>query len=214
MPIRVTLIEDDAQTRGQLCAAISADGELALAGAYGTGGAGLAGLADDAPDVLLVDLGLPDMPGLAVIRAAAARHPEVAIMVLTAFGDETNVLAALEAGAQGYLLKGNLAHDIGVDIRDLKNGGAPLSPLIARHLLSLLPSARPAEPPAGDSTTLTPREREILNAISRGFNYAETAGLLGIASGTVHTHLKRIYRKLSVSSKTEAVFEAGKLGLL
>jgi len=223
MPVRVTLVEDDPDTRDQVRASISGDTELVLVSAHATGEAGLTALAEDAPDVLLVDLGLPDMHGLEVIRRAAARHPELAIMVLTAFGDEANLLAALEAGAQGYLLKGNLAHDIGVDIRDLRNGGAPLSPLVARHLLTRMQPRRASQAaavaqasavPPEEAVTLTPREREILDAISRGFNYAETAQLLGIASGTVHTHLKRVYRKLSVRSKTEAVFEAGKLGLL
>jgi len=223
MLIRITLIEDDPDTREQVQASIAGDSELVLVSAYASGEAGLAALAEDAPDVLLVDLGLPYMPGLEVIRRAARRHPELAIMVLTAFGDEANLLAALEAGAQGYLLKGSLAHEIGVDIRDLRNGGAPLSPLVARHLLTRMQPRRGsqvaaiAQAPAiapEVAVTLTPREREILDAISRGFNYAETAQLLGIAAGTVHTHLKRIYRKLSVRSKTEAVFEAGKMGLL
>jgi DNA-binding NarL/FixJ family response regulator len=218
MPIRVSLIEDDSGTRERVMASIAADGELLGVSAHATGEAGLAAIAGDAPDVLLVDLGLPDVSGLEVIRRAAALYPDLAIMVLTAFGDEANVLAALEAGAQGYLLKGNLTHEIGVDIRDLKSGGAPLSPLIARHLLGRLQAKRTARPPEtathADTVSLTPREREILNAISRGYNYSETATLLGIAPGTVHTHLKRIYRKLSVGSKTEAVFEAGRMGLL
>lgn len=208
------MVEDDVSTRARVADAIRSDPDLEFISAYGTAGEVLARIAEDAPNVLLVDLGLPDRSGLEVIREVTARFPEVAVMVLTAFGDEANVLASLAAGAQGYLLKGNLSHDIGVDIRDLKNGGSPLSPLVARHLLARLPSA-PAKPtPESEGVALTPREREILGTIARGFDYAETARLLGIAPGTVHTHLKRVYRKLAVNSKTEAVFEAGKLGLL
>lgn len=212
--LRITVVEDDSLTREALCASIASDDAFALSGAHETGAAGLLALDAEAPDVLIVDLGLPDMPGLDVIRQAARRYPELSIMVLTSFGDEANVLASLAAGAQGYLLKGNLSHDIGVDIRDLKNGGSPLSPLVARHLLARLPPPPPKPTPESEAVALTPREREILGTIARGFDYAETARLLGIAPGTVHTHLKRVYRKLAVNSKTEAVFEAGKLGLL
>jgi len=177
----------------------------------------LAGLASRAPDVLLVDLGLPDMSGLELIRFASARYPQCDILVISIFGDESNVLAALEAGARGYLLKGSLQHDIAFDIRDIRNGGSPLSPVIARQMLKRLrmPGREPLPRNAGeDETMLTPREGEILNAISRGFSYAETAQMLGVSVGTVHSFLKRIYRKLAVHSKTEAVFEANRLGLI
>ena len=125
------------------------------------------------------------------------------------------MLAALEAGARGYLLKGSLARDISIDIRDLRDGGSPLSPSIARQVLKRLQSRQPhAVPKSSEAPGLSSREIEILNAISRGFSYAETASTLGITIATVHTHLKRIYRKLAVHSKTEAVFEAGRRGLL
>jgi DNA-binding NarL/FixJ family response regulator len=210
---RVALVEDDREARERLVESIRQQGSLQLAAVYSTGAEALAGLEAGAPDVLLVDLGLPDVSGLDVVRFVSGRYPECDILVITIFGDEANVLAALEAGARGYLLKGSLQHDIAFDIQDLRNGGSPLSPVIARQVLKRL---RP--PPAGkksdEETLLTPRETEILNAISRGFSYAETAQLLGVSVGTVHTFLKRIYRKLAVHSKTEAVFEANRLGLI
>jgi DNA-binding NarL/FixJ family response regulator len=209
--IRVAVVEDDPETRARIARSLRADAEIELLGEYATGGEALTGLARGAPDVLLVDLGLPDIPGLELIRIAARQYPACDILVFTAFGDEANVLASLEAGARGYLLKGNLSHDIGLDIRDLKAGGSPLSPLIARYLLKRM--EKPAA--ARDSAALlSPREHEILNAVSRGYTYAETANLMGISVATVHTHLKHVYRKLAVSSKTEAIFEANKLGLL
>jgi DNA-binding NarL/FixJ family response regulator len=214
---RVALVEDDADTSASLATSIHAQDWLELVAAYRTGAAALAGLAQQAPDVLLVDLGLPDMPGLDVIRFVAERHPNCDILVISMFGDEANVLAALEAGASGYLLKGLLTRDVTADIRDLRAGGSPLSPVIARQVLKRLKTApQPALPAplvAGDAT-LSPRETEILNAISRGFSYAEVADMLHVTVATVHTHLKRIYGKLAVHSKTEAVFEAGRLGLL
>jgi len=212
---RVAMVEDDRDTRARLAASIRAQGSLRLVAEYATGAEALAGLDSSAPDVLLVDLGLPDISGLEVVRFVAGRHPECDILIISIFGDEANVLAALEAGARGYLLKGSLQHDIAFDIQDIRNGGSPLSPVIARQVLKRLRAPSPAKKAeAEDETTLTAREGEILNAISRGFSYAETAEMLGISVGTVHTFLKRIYRKLAVHSKTEAVFEANRLGLI
>jgi len=213
----VALVEDDRATRERLAASVRAQESLRLVAEYQTGAEALAGLASRAPDVLLVDLGLPDMSGLELIRFAAERYPQCDILVISIFGDESNVLAALEAGARGYLLKGSLQHDIAFDIRDIRNGGSPLSPVIARQMLKRLrmPGREPLPRNTGENETmLTPREGEILNAISRGFSYAETAQMLGVSVGTVHSFLKRIYRKLAVHSKTEAVFEANRLGLI
>ena len=212
----VALVEDDRDTRARLASSIRAQPSLELIAEYATGGEALAGLDSRAPDVLLVDLGLPDVSGLDVARFVAGRHPDCDILVISIFGDEANVLAALEAGARGYLLKGSLQRDIAFDIQDIRNGGSPLSPIIARQVLKRLrgPESASTGKVDEDETTLTAREGEILNAISRGFSYAETAEMLDISVGTVHTFLKRIYRKLAVHSKTEAVFEANRLGLI
>jgi DNA-binding NarL/FixJ family response regulator len=214
----VALVEDDRDTRARLASSIRAQASLELVAEYATGAEALAGLDSRAPDVLLVDIGLPDISGLDVARFVAGRHPDCDILVISIFGDEANVLAALEAGARGYLLKGSLQHDIAFDIQDIRNGGSPLSPVIARQVLKRLQAPgrddMAKKSGAEEETTLTARESEILNAISRGFSYAETAEMLGISVGTVHTFLKRIYRKLAVHSKTEAVFEANRLGLI
>jgi len=214
-PISVALVEDDDGARARLVASICAEPTMRLAGDWRTGAEALAHLATEAPDVLLVDLGLPDMSGLEVVRATAARHAQCDILVVTVFGDEETVLAALEAGARGYLLKGAASRDIREDIRELRHGGSPLSPVIARQVLKRLQGRAARAAPADNAEALlTAREHEILNAIARGFSYAETARLLGISIQTVHTHLKHVYRKLAVHSKTEAVFEADKRGLL
>ena len=217
LPTTVALVEDEAEARRRLTESIRAQPGLPLAGEWSTGGEALAALTHGAPDVLLVDLGLPDMSGLKIVRYVAERYPACDILVVTIFGDERTVLAALEAGARGYLLKGALQHDIAVDIEHLKSGGSPLSPVIARQLLKRMQARAEKLPQAAvpdAESALTAREIEILNAISRGFSYHETAELLAISVQTVHTHLKRIYRKLAVHSKTEAVYEADKRGLL
>jgi DNA-binding NarL/FixJ family response regulator len=210
-PVTVALVEDDDEARKRLVASISSDSSLKLVGEFATGTEALAGLAAGAPDVFLIDLGLPDMPGMQVVKRVADRFPACDILVVTVFGDEESIIGALEAGARGYLLKGALEHDIAEDIRHLTNGGSPLSPVIARQVLKRLVPERAA--PVADGL-LTPRESEILNAIARGFSYAETAGLLHVSVQTVHSHLKNIYKKLAVHSKTEAVFEADRRRLL
>lgn len=219
LPARVVIVEDDDETRSRLAASIAASGSLELIAEYRTGAEALAALAARAPDVLLVDIGLPDMSGLEIVRFVSERHPDCDVLVISIFGDEATVLAALEAGARGYLLKGSLQRDIAFDIGDVLNGGSPLSPVIARQMLKRLQNSKRASladqaAAVAAETMLTARESEILNTISRGFSYAETARILEISLGTVHTHLKRVYRKLAVNSKTEAVFEANRLGLI
>ena len=207
-PVTVALVEDDGQARRRLVTSIRSDESLQLVGEYATGAEALAGLESTLPDVFLVDLGLPDIPGLDVVKRIAAVHPSCDVLVVTIFGDEESIIGALEAGAHGYILKGASEHDIAEDIRHLTSGGSPLSPVIARQVLKRLVPAQPAVAP------LTARESEILNTIARGFTYAETANLLHLSVQTVHTHLKNIYKKLAVHSKTEAVYEADRRRLL
>jgi len=212
----VSIVEDDDEMRSRLAESVAARPELQLLAEYSTGAQALAGLKKDLPNVFLVDLGLGDMSGLEVIRYIAQHHPQCDVLVISVFGDEEHVLAALEAGARGYLLKGTLTRDISLDIQELRNGGSPLSPIIARQVLKRLHEELPSVDQKAQDTeqSLTPREIEILRLISRGFTYAESADLLNISIRTVHTHLKHIYRKLAVHSKTEAVFEADQRRLL
>ncbi|MHB8668602.1 MAG: response regulator, partial [Burkholderiales bacterium] len=147
----VAIVEDEDDTRAWLAASVKAHPELRLVGEYASGSEALAALSKAAPDVLLVDLGLQDISGLDVIRFVAARYPECNILVVSIFGDEEHVLPALEAGARGFLLKGTLTRDITLDIRELSNGGSPLSPIIARQVLKRLrPAADAAVGTAND----------------------------------------------------------------
>ena len=170
-------------------------------------------------DVLLVDLGLPDGSGLDVIRRCRRIQPDCAMMVITMFGDEANMLSAFEAGASGYLLKDGTEADLATHILSLHAGGSPMSPIIARQLLVrwqarpvALPVTAAVLVPAGEA--LSPRESEVLNLLARGFTYAEAAQRMGVLLSTVQSHVRNIYGKLDVHNKTEAVFEARQLGLL
>jgi DNA-binding NarL/FixJ family response regulator len=208
----IVLVEDDAPTRHRLADALVASGfEVLYAVADCTCARKV--LASTGPDVLLVDLGLPDGSGLELIAETRERHPHTEIMVITVFGDERHVLAAIEAGAGAYLLKDGTTEHIGRSVQQLLDGGSPISAPIARHLLKRLGRAPIDRPPDGGSQ-LTAREAEVLQLVAKGFSYAEIASGLGMAVNTVASHVKQIYRKLSVHSRSEAVFEAVQRGLL
>ena len=214
-PVTVALVEDDPGTRSRFEAVIHAAPHLELAHSAARARDILAWLADHPVDVLLVDLGLPDGSGIDVIRECTRLQPACEVMVITMFGDEAHMMKAFGAGAKGYLLKDGTGEDLAAHIMNLRNGGSPMSPIIARKLLRKL-GPEPA-PPVRDTPTgqpLSPKETEVLALVARGFSYGETAELLGVSVHTVHSHVRNIYGKLSVRSKTEAVYEARQLGLL
>jgi DNA-binding NarL/FixJ family response regulator len=215
-PISVALVEDDPGMRERFERVIAAEPSLRLAFAASTAGEMLEWFADNALDVLLVDLGLPDRSGLDVIRRCRDLQPACAMMVLTIFGDEANMLSAFEAGAGGYLLKDGTEADLAAHVLSLHAGGSPMSPIIARQLLVRWQGAAalPAAEVQATRQALPPRESEVLALIAKGFTYAETAQRMGILPSTVQSHVRNIYAKLDVRNKAEAVFEARQLGLL
>jgi DNA-binding NarL/FixJ family response regulator len=170
-------------------------------------------------DVLIVDLGLPDGSGIDIIAAAHEKWPSCNIMVSTTFGDELHVMQSLTAGATGYLLKDSNPHNMLDEIRSIHAGGSPISPLIARKILLRFRDApQPAQPPAtieaAQQTSLSQREMEVLEYITKGFTSVEIAALMSVSHHTVSTFVRRIYAKLEVNSKAEAIFEANSRGLL
>ncbi|MEM5430789.1 response regulator transcription factor [Cupriavidus oxalaticus] len=216
---RVLIVEDDPAAQSRLVQAVEIHAPATtVAGCAGSVADALAWLALHQPDVLLCDLGLPDGSGIAVIRQARERYPACECMVVTVFGDDQHVLASIEAGAIGYLLKDETTDRIAASIGELRAGGSPMSPLIARQVVNRL-RGEPAEAAgrghaAQRGVTLSARESEILDLISRGYTYAETARYVGLSVHTVQSHIKNIYGKLAVRSRGEAVYEAAKLGLL
>ena len=180
-------------------------------------------------DVLLTDLGLPDGNGLQVIRHARTCHPACESLVISMFGDADNVLASIEAGALGYIHKDAAPADIANTILEMKADASPISPMIARRVLSKYRSLQTNTAPAlvnvdngaikieaSDLSIglLSRREQEVLELVSRGFSYAEIADLKHLSVHTIQTHIKSLYGKLEVHSKLEAVLEATRMGLL
>lgn len=217
-PIAVALVEDEADVRERFVQAISANPQLQLMQACSTARDMQRWLDQNSVDVLLVDLGLPDLPGLEVIRHARRVRPACSVMVISAYADATHMVQAFEAGASGYLVKDGTQDELTRHVLDLQAGGSPMSPIIARQLLARwqAQSPRPARaaraPVAVDA--LSPREMEVLRLVARGCSYQETGSCLGITTTTVQAHVRNLYGKLDVHSKTEAVYEARQLGLL
>jgi DNA-binding NarL/FixJ family response regulator len=210
--IGILVVEDETEFLRAYCEAITREPDFRLVGAVSTRAAGMAVLEQSVPDVIVVDLGLPDGSGSDLIRRAVQRRSDCDCLVVTVFGDDQHVIDAIAAGATGYILKDSPVGELAHCIRQMRAGGAPISPSIARRLLARMRT--PADEPAAQGSPLSERETEILQLVAKGLSFAEVGAALGISSHTVVAHVKKIYRKLSVHSRGEAVFEAGQLGLL
>ncbi|WP_412553558.1 response regulator [Shimia sp. MIT1388] len=208
----MVVVEDLGPVRSRFSEVISAHPELQLLGAHATLKAAKDHLRCHVPDVLLVDIGLPDGSGIELIREIQERNLPTLALVISIYGDEQTVIPALEAGAAGYLLKDHPPEQIPEAIFQMMAGGAPISPAIARHMLKRF---RPTETEAEELLEhLTPREREVLEMVGRGYTSSEIAELSGKSYHTVTTHVRNIYRKLAVNSRAEAVSKAMRFGLL
>lgn len=167
---------------------------------------------DVAPDIALIDLGLPDGSGIQLIEALQQRHPDTLCIVSTVFDDDAHLFPALRAGAQGYVLKDQSAETLVDILRGILNGQPPLSPSIARRLLKHFQPPAPVVDPT--HALLTPRETDVLRLIAKGFTVAQVAQTLALSHHTTAGYVKDIYRKLSISSRAEATLEATRRGLV
>lgn len=170
-------------------------------------------------NVFLVDLGLPDGRGEEVLRLLARHQPDAELLVFTVFGEESRLVGALEAGATGYVLKGCTSEELIAAIEQIRDGGAPISPLLARLLLKQFRSVQeslPAHPPTEllDDVLLSDRETEVLKLVAKGYVNKEIAHKLAISPTTVASHVKNLYRKLAVHSRVQVVRVAQERGLL
>jgi two-component system NarL family response regulator len=206
--MRVAIVEDDSVTRETLKLLLANEPQIADVLAFESGETFMESLKDIHVDVLLVDLDLPGMHGTELIQKVKVERPELEILVYTIYEDRENVFAAIKAGASGYILKGRSARDLIDSLLVLQQGGAPMSPRIARKVIGEFQKNSVEENP------LSPRENRIIRFIEEGLTYNIIAERLGISPHTVHNHIKNIYGKLHAGNRVEALNRARKIGIL
>jgi DNA-binding NarL/FixJ family response regulator len=207
----VLVVDDDLRIRAAVCGLIAAAARYTLVGEAGSVARATTLARELQPDVIVLDLGLPDGSGARVLDALRAESSRAMAVVLTVFDDDDHIFEALRAGALGYLLKDDVGTRLLSSLDDVRGGGSPMSPSIARRVLA---SFAPTVPTAEVASLLTAREREVTELLGHGCTYDEVAHTLGVSTNTVRTFIRSIYEKLQVSSKTEAVREAMRLGLV
>ena len=204
--IRVVIADDHAVVRTGLAQLVSAFDGVELVGAAANGEEAVALTADRSPDVVLMDLEMPVLDGTEATRRIKARHPEVAVVVLTSFSDRERILGALDAGAAGYLLKDAAPEELAKAIEAAARGEAPLDPKAARALLSARRVPAPAD-------ALSEREREVLAMVADGLANKAIAQRLAISEKTVKAHLTNVFRTIGVTDRTQAALWAERNGL-
>jgi DNA-binding NarL/FixJ family response regulator len=209
--IKVAIVEDQKQTREGLATLIGGTPGYRIAGQFGSMEEALIKLEWEPPDVVLVDIGLPGMSGIEGVRRLKARHSALLVLMLTVYADDEHIFEAICAGACGYLLKNTPPPKLMEAIRELGEGGAPMSPEIARKVLRMF---QQVVPPKSEEYQLTPRELEVLKLLADGHGYKTAAAVLSVSIGTIRFHIRNIYEKLHVHSKSEAVLKALRSGLL
>ncbi|MDJ1505814.1 response regulator transcription factor [Xanthocytophaga agilis] len=200
-PIRVSIVEDIVEVREGLRFLLHQTGEFVCVATYESAETALAGMEDNLPDLLIMDISLPAMNGLDCIRSIKNFYPSVECIVFTIYEDSEQVFEALQAGASGYLLKKTQPHKIIDALKELAAGGSPMSASIARKVVT----AFQEKAIQTEEYHLSEREKQILDGLSKGLFYKEIAHQLSIGSGTVRQHIHRIYKKLHVQNRTEAI---------
>jgi DNA-binding NarL/FixJ family response regulator len=202
MPITVSIVEDNEQLRATLARVIGRAEGFRCVSHYPTAEAALEGLPKDRPEVVLMDINLPGMNGVECVRQLKPRLSATQVLMLTVYEDTDTIFNALAAGAAGYLLKRTKTAELLEAIREVHRGGSPMTTHIARKVIQSFQKTGPSTQP---TENLSEREQEVLDCLSQGFLYKEIADKLGISYETVHTYIRRIYEKLQVRTRTEAV---------
>ncbi|MCG3150107.1 MAG: Transcriptional regulatory protein LiaR [Verrucomicrobiae bacterium] len=202
MSIRVAIVEDDPQVRRMLAAIIRRAPDCECIGEYATAEAALAGIPAQAPQVVLMDIDLPGMSGVECVQRLAEKSASLQILMLTVYKDTDSIFNALAAGAAGYLVKPVRAAQLVDAIRDVYGGGAPMTSGIARKVVQMFQQGRPSP---REVENLSPREQEVLDLLAQGYLYKEIAERIGVSYATIRTHVERIYHKLHVRSRAQAV---------
>jgi DNA-binding NarL/FixJ family response regulator len=202
MPINVSIVEDSDKFRETLARVLNRSEGFRCLSNYPNAEDALKALPQDKPDVVLMDINLPGMNGVECVRQLKQAVPTIQVMMLTVYEDTENIFNALAAGASGYMLKRTARDELLEAIREVHRGGSPMTTHIARKVVQSFQRAAPAASP---TEMLSPREQEVLDCLAQGFLYKEIAEKLSISYETVHTYIRRIYEKLQVRTRTEAV---------
>jgi RNA polymerase sigma factor (sigma-70 family) len=202
MAITVSIVEDNDQLRGTLARVINRAEGFECLSQYANAEAALEDLPKERPNVVLMDINLPGMNGVECVRRLKQVTPEILVVMLTVYEDTENIFNALAVGASGYLLKRTKSAELLEAIQEVVRGGSPMTTHIARKVVQ---SFQQSSASAQSTENLSPREQEVLDCLAKGFLYKEIAEKLGISYETVHTYIRRIYEKLQVRTRTEAV---------
>ncbi len=206
MATHISIVEDNDKLRGTLAKVINRADGFKCVSDYGSAEDALADLPKIKPDVVLMDINLPGMNGVECVRKLKIILPATQVMMLTVYEDTDNIFNALAAGASGYMLKRTPAKELLEAIHEVRRGGSPMTTHIARKVvLSFQKSAAASAKTAGELSELSDREQQVLDLLAQGLIYKEIAEKLGISYETVHTYIRRIYEKLQVRTRTEAV---------
>jgi len=211
MSFRVSIVEDDAGVRAGLVRLFNQTREFRCISNYASAESALAGLVADKPDVILMDINLPGLSGIECVRQLKDKDPSMQVVMLTVYEDTEQVFQALQAGATGYLLKRTPPKQLLEAVMEVLEGGAPITSHIARKVVEAFHTHSPGKD-SGEMVELSPREREVLDLLAKGFLIKEIADKLAVGFGTVRTYVRRIYEKLHVQSRSQAIakyFHAG-----
>lgn len=203
-PTRVSIVEDDGPTRSLLVEMITGSPQLQLVSHYGLPEHALQGLVSERPDVVLMDINLPRVTGVECVRRLRPQLPATQFLMLTVYEDHDHILAALTAGATGYLLKGTRREELLAAIDQIVHGGSPMSSAIARKVVQSFARTETVAP-RHELEALSQREQAVLELLTQGFLYKEISERLGVSVPTVCTYIRRIYEKLQVRSRSEAI---------
>src|SRR3972149_11569731 len=207
--MRLAIVEDDRMLLENLKLLLSGEKSMTVVGSFSSGEEALQKMKETSPEVILTDLGLPGMPGVEFIKRAKAEMPEIEMMAFTVFEDRETIFSAIKAGASGYVLKGSTPRELIESLNTLYQGGAPMSPKIARAVIQEF-----QDEAASVQYLLTPKEKEVIKAIEKGFSYKEIGKNMCVSPHTVHAHIKKIYEKLQVKTRQEALIKARRQGII
>ncbi len=201
MPTTISIVEDNEKLRGTLARVLDRAEGFRCVSQYPSAEDALKDLPNVKPDVVLMDINLPGMNGVECVRQLKKIAPQIQVMMLTVYEDTENIFDALSAGASGYLLKRTTGPELLDAIREMQRGGSPMTTHIARKVVQSFQRNAPTQ----SADNLSEREQQVLDLLSKGLMYKEIADKLQISYETVHTYIRRIYEKLQVRTRTEAV---------